>query len=588
MDRQLFRLQPTTMASSRDSDDDRSRRKAKDDDDMKRSKKRKRKREDSERKQDRKKKSKKKQKKSEKKRKRYSSSSSESSASSERKTKKVANERLLAKLEARGETLEERNARREAKRAAVITSKFGYTAEDNPFNDPDLHKKFTWKKRSKATEDTDKSNTFEEIEKVRSRRKNREIQREETERIRAEENRMRELENYDEWARKEEEFHLLQQRQRSAIRLVEGREKPVDVLAKNLLLFGLSEKEKESRATVKYRERFNALNALESMEAELEEPQELLAKLRLDELEELRTEVEAFIRLESDAGDQSPSNSVLFYWKHIMIVLDDEIKLVQTGGKEGTHAKESRDISKIFVGQSSDELLSTKQDVTNRLRDNQHNSDFDQEYWKSVLAQVDVALAKAHLSDQHNKMLVCQLEKLGRIREEKQDAIPEKSSIKEVAHVQEEQQPFSGGDEEEELGEALEAVSSKTYSWQDKYRPRKPRYFNRVKTGYDWNKYNQAHYDKDNPPPKVVQGYKFNIFYTDLIDPTNTPQFSLEPADSDDFCIIRFRAGAPYEDIAFKVVNREWSKSRKNGYKCVFERGVLSLYFNFTTYWYRR
>lgn len=44
-----------------------------------------------------------------------------------------------------------------------------------------------------------------------------------------------------------------------------------------------------------------------------------------------------------------------------------------------------------------------------------------------------------------------------------------------------------------------------TYWWHDKYRPRKPRYFNRVKTGYDWNKYNQTHYDHDNPPPKTVQ-----------------------------------------------------------------------------------
>ena len=56
------------------------------------------------------------------------------------------------------------------------------------------------------------------------------------------------------------------------------------------------------------------------------------------------------------------------------------------------------------------------------------------------------------------------------------------------------------------------------YWWHEKYRPRKPKYFNRVHTGYEWNKYNQTHYDHDNPPPKVVQGYKFNIFYPDLID----------------------------------------------------------------------
>jgi hypothetical protein len=52
------------------------------------------------------------------------------------------------------------------------------------------------------------------------------------------------------------------------------------------------------------------------------------------------------------------------------------------------------------------------------------------------------------------------------------------------------------------------------YLWSDKYRPRKPRYYNRVHTGYDWNQYNKKHYDIDNPPPKTVQGYKFNVKFT--------------------------------------------------------------------------
>lgn len=70
-------------------------------------------------------------------------------------------------------------------------------------------------------------------------------------------------------------------------------------------------------------------------------------------------------------------------------------------------------------------------------------------------------------------------------------------------------------------------VDPQVYLWSDKYRPRKPRYFNRVHTGFEWNKYNQTHYDMDNPPPKIVQGYKFNIFYPDLINKTSTPQYFL-------------------------------------------------------------
>jgi hypothetical protein len=63
-------------------------------------------------------------------------------------------------------------------------------------------------------------------------------------------------------------------------------------------------------------------------------------------------------------------------------------------------------------------------------------------------------------------------------------------------------------DEEEEAFNTEAPLATSAYTWGDKYRPRKPRYFNRVHTGYEWNKYNQTHYDTDNPPPKVVQGYK--------------------------------------------------------------------------------
>uniref|UniRef100_A0A1A8IZH0 Splicing factor Cactin n=1 Tax=Nothobranchius kuhntae TaxID=321403 RepID=A0A1A8IZH0_NOTKU len=132
-------------------------------------------------------------------------------------------------------------------------------------------------------------------------------------------------------------------------------------------------------------------------------------------------------------------------------------------------------------------------------------------------------------------------------------------------------------------------VSGKMYLWADKYRPRKPRFFNRVHTGFEWNKYNQTHYDFDNPPPKIVQGYKFNIFYPDLIDKRSTPQYFLEPCpDNKDFGNLRFHAGPPYEDIAFKIVNREWEYSHRHGFRCQFANGIFQLWFHFKRYRYRR
>ena len=129
----------------------------------------------------------------------------------------------------------------------------------------------------------------------------------------------------------------------------------------------------------------------------------------------------------------------------------------------------------------------------------------------------------------------------------------------------------------------------KQYGWHDKYRPRKPRYFNRVKTGYSWNKYNQTHYDPENPPPKIVQGYKFNIFYPDLIDPLTPPTYKLyEKGNNSEYAILIFHSGPPYQDIAFKIVNNEWEPSHRRGFRCRFEKGIFSLYFNFKRYRYRR
>ncbi|XP_019856665.1 PREDICTED: cactin-like [Amphimedon queenslandica] len=127
------------------------------------------------------------------------------------------------------------------------------------------------------------------------------------------------------------------------------------------------------------------------------------------------------------------------------------------------------------------------------------------------------------------------------------------------------------------------------YVWQGKYRPRKPRFFNRVHTGFEWNKYNQTHYDVDNPPPKIVQGYKFNIFYPDLINKSQAPTYTVTPIkDNPDFAVLQFHAGPPYEDIAFKIVNREWEYSWKYGFTCQFNNNILQLWFRFKRYRYRR
>ena len=160
-----------------------------------------------------------------------------------------------------------------------------------------------------------------------------------------------------------------------------------------------------------------------------------------------------------------------------------------------------------------------------------------------------------------------------------------------------------GVQENEEIFAGEEEVSTVSRpQWAGKYRPRKPRYFNRVQMGYEWNKYNQTHYDHDNPPPKVVQGYKFNIFYPDLIDRVKAPTYRIErengrkrgqsfaPAGEEDTCLIRFISGPPYEDLAFRIVDKEWdySAKRERGFRSSFDKGILQLHFQFKKVYYRK
>ncbi|POW18177.1 hypothetical protein PSHT_06119 [Puccinia striiformis] len=151
------------------------------------------------------------------------------------------------------------------------------------------------------------------------------------------------------------------------------------------------------------------------------------------------------------------------------------------------------------------------------------------------------------------------------------------------------QEAEKGLGEEEEMFELEAEMGRQSYNWEDKYRPRKPRYFNKVHTGYEWNKYNQTHYNTDNPPPKVVQGYKFNIFYPDLIDKNRAPTYKIiKNRENEDVATLLFKAGPPYEDIAFTIVNKDWEHSHKRGFRSSFDRGVLQLHFTLKRIHYRK
>lgn len=62
----------------------------------------------------------------------------------------------------------------------------------------------------------------------------------------------------------------------------------------------------------------------------------------------------------------------------------------------------------------------------------------------------------------------------------------------------------------------------------------------------------------------LIRFSQFNIFYPDLIDKSKAPTYKIvkEPGN-EDTVLLYFSAGPPYEDIAFRIVNREWEFSHK-------------------------
>eukprot|EP01032_Pedospumella_encystans_P032298 gene32298-36461_t len=221
---------------------------------------------------------------------------------------------------------EARELRREAKKAEKMAKVLGYSNDINPFGDSNLLQPFVWgKKKEKdkyekkevAVDNTRKrTELIGEIEKVRKRRSDRENEMAEIERLRDEEQRLREAAQYDDWQRKEEEFILEQTKQRSKIRLVENRETPIDVIAKNILLV---EAAKLAAASTKPEDNKD-VNLLE-LEGELRNPIEIVYDLSVDELKQLKTDVTAYLDLEvSKAGTYQS------FWRSLLTVVTIEVQ----------------------------------------------------------------------------------------------------------------------------------------------------------------------------------------------------------------------------------------------------------------------
>lgn len=393
------------------------------------------------------------------------------------------------------------------------------------------------------------------------------------------------------WHRAEASFHGAQHFLRQAIRIRQGRPVGTDMLARSvrLDLLDVTPDERDAIACL-----------AEMSEGGVEELERLA--------EEVEKELDYIPDYETD-GDTAVFNRRLRidWWECVKVcvlsMLEKERASRSYGGAGGVHSAVEADLDAMLNGKSMQKLVEMETEISKRLdptgpsRTNDEFAEID--FWTAALARIRHRLAEQRIRDMDDL--------LSKERAQKLAAIPkhEKPTLAKDAHdldegtaadldmLQKERAGGMGADEEKftdevEVGTKKRELPAAGYAWNDKYRPRKPRYYNRVHTGYDWTKYNRTHYDHDNPPPKTVQGYRFNIFYPDLIDPSKTPTYTISKTDNPEVSILTFKAGPPYEDLAFKIVNRQWEFSHRRGYRCSFDKGILQLWFNFQRYRYRR
>jgi len=509
-----------------------------------------------------------------------------------------------------------------------------------------------------------------EIQQVKKRRDEREVERQLLEQQRLEHDKELHDEEYGEWLTKEEKFHLDNAKARTMLRIEQGRERPLDLVAKALM--------------IAEGEQFEEMTILDKP------PHQLFVNMSIDEVEDIMDEITTFVRIDAQHRD---------FWQAMRYIANDsyEGKRREKAGRSKAGAAISGlgpgvaegvvdEIHQLLCAKNKRELGDMLVEINESLKSSP--AGMDTQFFEAVAAKIPLYVARAEVDHWHGraksksdvwlqkkeqeaeeaeaarlKALKAQewddlpdgkpgteadgfspeLEPLDNFEEEDTgvyspvleplskyhpedlldpdedlrvlrqvrntiieafggtvtngSAIPslDRSLDDELVAAERAKGMGSGevafnaagkGDDSEFHGEVM--LDKKRYEWEDKYKPRKPRFFNRVKTGFEWNKYNQTHYDHDNPPPKIVQGYKFNIFYPDLIDKSKAPTYHVEKSDSADTVMLRFSAGPPYEDVAFKIVNREWNLSHKFGFRVVFDRGVLQLYFNVKRWRYRR
>ena len=304
----------------------------------------------------------------------------------------------------------DREKRKAGKKAEKVAKMLGYSNDINPFGDSNLLQPFIWGKKvtkdkiegRKEEGDTEahRLKLMHDIDRVRKRREERENELEEMERLRSEEQRLRESATYGDWQQKEEDFLLNQTRVRSKIRLTENRQQPIDSIAKNILLI-------ESTASAQQSDSLES--TLSNLDVELRDPVNLVEGLDSEQLDQLSKDVEAYLQFEINKKGTYQS-----FWSSLKIIVTSEKKKYDNSERI-VHKSVSIDVEKLFKGKNEEELNHIQEDIQKTIKEGKRG---DITYWEQMAQEVKLQRSKANVARIHRELLQKQLALLSKLRSE--------------------------------------------------------------------------------------------------------------------------------------------------------------------------
>ncbi len=329
----------------------------------------------------------------------------------------------------------------------------GYSNDINPFGDANLLQPFVWgkkketeessrgqnekhkkakRKKDKAkdrkrtrsssessdekesdSEETKRLKLMTEIEKVRRRRQDRENELAEIERLRDEEQRLKEHASFGDWQRKEEDFHLEQTAERSKIRLLEFREQPIDLVVKNLLLIETASmllSTKDLSKKMGRSDEYSRHLSLLGLEVQLKSPIEIINVLSEEELDDISRNIEYYSLLYEKRGMTDSKR----YWESLLTIVTSKQKKQGSYSAIQLHQSIVADVEDLLRGKSISELNELEADIRKNLSP---GKTLDLEYWELMLQEVVLQRAKADCQAFHLKCLKDLLSLLSQLKE---------------------------------------------------------------------------------------------------------------------------------------------------------------------------